>query len=368
MQNVKTQTIYFSTYDDIKNPYYGGGGALAIHEVAKRVAKKHNVRVISWDYNGRKKEIIDTIHYEKFGSPYFGPKIAMFIYQLCLPFVMKSKKFDVWFESFCPPFTTSYLPLFTSKPVVGIVHMLAAEDMERKYKLPFQGIENSGLKKYKYLISTSETVRKKIKLIGSKSKITVISNGISKVITPKKRKQKYILFLGRIEIDQKGLDLLLAGFRKFYNDNKHYQLIIAGSGDPKEIKILKETIQKKSLEKVVILKGRVSGKIKEKLITEAASIVIPSRFETFSLVALEAMAYGAPIICFSISGLSWIPKGLANKVRIYNVDELADAMSDIISERKKTNQMILNAHEYVKQFSWDAIAKKYVDYIDELEI
>lgn len=353
------QKIYFSTYDDIKNPFYGGGGAVAIHEIAKRLSKKFDVRVISWDYNGKKHEIIESITYEKFGLSFVNPKAGMFMYQLFLPFVMIQKKYDMWFESFCPPFTTAFLPLYTTKPVIGIVHMLAAEDMERKYKLPFHVIQNKGIKTYKNLVATSESIKKNIKTISAKTNISVISNGISKVVTPKMNKQKYILFLGRIEIDQKGLDLLLTAFKLFYENNKNYKLIIAGNGDPKEVKKLKELLKNENFERQVELKGKVSGKIKESLLMNAACLVISSRFETFSLVALEAMAYGAPILCFSIRGLSWVPKDLAIKVKAFSVNDLSIAITDVISNNKKTAKMIQSANEFVKQYSWDSIAQKY---------
>ena len=41
--------IIFSNYDDPKNPFYGGGGARAIHEVAKRLAVRHDVKIITAD-------------------------------------------------------------------------------------------------------------------------------------------------------------------------------------------------------------------------------------------------------------------------------------------------------------------------------
>jgi len=94
MEN-KNLPIYFSTYDDIKNPHYGGGGAIAVHEVAKRLSKKYDIRVVSWDYNGKKKETIDGVKYERFGMPTLSPKIAMFVYQLGLPFIAAKKTYTL---------------------------------------------------------------------------------------------------------------------------------------------------------------------------------------------------------------------------------------------------------------------------------
>ncbi|HSW88590.1 MAG TPA: glycosyltransferase family 4 protein [Candidatus Saccharimonadales bacterium] len=366
MLNNKKPTIYFSTYDDIKNPHYGGGGAMAIHEVAKRLTKQYTIRVISWNYSGKKEEMIEGVQYERFGYPFLSPKVAMFAYQIALPFVALRKEFDIWMESFCPPFTTAFLPLFIKKPIVGIVHMLAAEDMERKYKLPFHLIENSGIKLYKNLLVTSEALKRKIEEIHAVQSIIVISNGIDKVHKPIEKKQKYILFLGRIEVNQKGIDLLLVAFKEFAKKHTDYQLIIAGSGDKKEIEHMKEIIKKNELLKQVILKGKVSGESKESLLKNAACVVISSRFETYSLVALEAMAHGTPIVSFSIRGLSWIPQKIVKKVVPYNTVALSNALSTIVTNTALVSSMIKEGNMYAKNFTWDAIAQKYDEYLKQL--
>lgn len=362
MQN-KFSTIIISSYDDIKNPHYGGGGAIAVHEIAKRLSETHSVRVLSWDYCGKKQERIDGVQYERFGFPRLSPKLAMFFYQLSLPFIAHHKKYDLWLESFCPPFTTAFLPLFTKRPVVGVVHMLAAEDMERKYKLPFHLIQNAGLKVYRSVITTSDGLKQKVQSIHPKGTITVISNGIDKVLTPTKRKEKYFLFLGRIEADQKGLDLLLESFVKFQKELRGYKLVIAGSGDALEMEKLKKLIKILSLEDTVILKGKVTGLTKETLLQNATAVVIPSRFETYSLVALEAMAHGAPVLCFAIDGLSWIPKKAALKVQPFSIELLTKALITIVSDANLAESLKKEGSTYAKNFTWDRIADQYKKYI-----
>jgi glycosyltransferase involved in cell wall biosynthesis len=364
MQN--KPVIFFSTYDDIKNPHYGGGGAVAVHEVAKRLSGKFTVRVISWNYSGRKTEVIDSVRYERFGYPVFDPKISMFCYQLFLPFVMMQKKFAVWMESFCPPFTTAFLPLFTKKPVVGIVHMLSAEDMERKYGLPFHLIQNAGLKRYRRLIVTSDTLKKKIQKIDRLRSPVIISNGVTGVAKPVLKKSKYFLFLGRIEVDQKGIDLLIDAFSAFGKRFPGYKLIIAGSGDPVEIEKMKKLIREKNLTRDVLLQGKVTGKTKAGLFEKASAVIIPSRFETYSLVALEAMSYGAPVITFAIDGLSWIPVNASIKVPAFSVSKLSDAMVKLVSGKTVSKVIITAGNAYAKQFTWDKIAKEYEEYLERI--
>ena len=364
MQN--KHTIYFSTYDDIKNPHYGGGGAIAVHQVAKRLTKNYDVRVLSWDYCGKKKETIDGVQYERFGFSSLPPKVAMFFYQIALPFIAQRKSFTVWLESFCPPFTTSFFPLFCNKPVVGVVHMLAAEDMERKYKLPFHIIQNTGLKLYKHIIVTTDVLKLQMQKISPKTSFTVISNGIPQIFAPIQKKEKFILFLGRIEVDQKGIDLLFEAFSKFHSQHKDYKLILAGSGTKLEEEKMQNLLKEAKFKNAVELIGKVEGAKKEKLLREAACIVIPSRFETFSLVALEAMAHGTPIVCFAIKGLSWIPNNAAKKVKTFDIHALARVVEETIFDKSFMQEQIIHANAFVKHFTWDEIAKQYKKYLENI--
>lgn len=365
---MKNKTVVISTYDDILNPHYRGGGALAVHELAKRLKNIYDVKVLTWNHTGNRNEVVDGVKYERIGVRFLSPKIAMLAFQIALPLIVQFKKFDIWLESFSPPFTTSFLPVFTNKKIVGVVHMLAAEDMKRKYKiLPFHRIEDLGLKQYKNVIVTNKFLSKKIKNISSKTNITVISNGIDKVNHKKRKTNKNILYLGRVEIDQKGLDLLLMAYKAFREKSEeNYQLVIAGSGTKEQIYKLKALIKQIGLNKHVHLVGWVSGKEKETLLKNSAVMVIPSRFETYSIVALEAMAFGLPIVCFDIHGLSWISGKAALKIEPYDVDKYADAIAQILVNKRHAKSFSEYGPVYARRYTWDNVAKKYHLFIGRL--
>ncbi|MFA6502052.1 MAG: glycosyltransferase family 4 protein [Parachlamydiales bacterium] len=358
--------LTISSYDDIKNPFYGGGGAIAIHELAKRLISKYQVNIISWNHSGIANEVIDGVNYTRIGSKVVHPKIGMLFFQLCLPFVMMTSKFDLWIESFSPPFTTAFLPLFTKRPVIGVVHMLAAEDMRRKYKISLEKLEKLGLGFYKYIVVTSTNLKSKIQLLNKTINIRVIENGVDIGINHKTKRKKQVLFLGRLELDQKGLDLLVKAFSVFTKNNPNFMLAIAGNGSEQEVSKLKKMIDSCNLSDRVYLAGRVSGLKKQQLLNESYCLVIPSRFETFSIVALEAMAAGLPLVTFDIDGLGWIPKQAVVKAKSFDINSLSRQMSKVVNDQKLMSRMKSEGLAYAQDFTWDIVAKKYEELIDEI--
>lgn len=360
----KKNKIVFSNYDDLKNPWYSGGGALAIHEVARRLAKDFEVKVITGKYPKCKDEYIDNVYYQRVGLSFVGPKCGQLFYSFCLPCYVFREKFDIWFESFTPPFTTGLLPFFTRKPVVGVTHMLGGMDMWRKYKIPFYLFERWGFKFYRYFIVLSDILENEIRKYNKIAKIKIIPNGVKLQNKNDFNNQKNIIFIGRIEINQKGLDLLLDSYNKVEFSNR-YNLLIAGSGEEKEELILKSKINKFPNKEIKFI-GKVTGEGKKIFFQQASFLVMPSRFDTFSLVVLEAFSYGLPVIVFDLENLKWIPDDCAIKVKPFDVDELARAMEKLIIDTDLRKKMGDRAWEFSKNYSWDAVADKYKDYIDNL--
>jgi phosphatidyl-myo-inositol alpha-mannosyltransferase len=359
IQPLKPKLI-ISSYDDIVNPNYGGGGAIAIHELAKRLKLNYDISVISWNHSGVKEEAIDGVKYIRIGSNLIAPKLAMLLFQIFLPIISHTREYDLWIECFGPPFTTGFLPIFTSKPVIGVVHMLASQDMKRKYGLSTGFIEKIGLKTYKHIVTTTEQVNNVIKKISPHSNIYTIENGVYLPHANNQILKKQLLYIGRIEIDQKGLDLLIEAFSIFVNKNPNYTLVIAGNGLASEIFKIKKLISQAGLSGKVILPGRVNGEEKEKLFSESIAMIIPSRFETFSMTALESLAHQLPLIAFDIEGLDWIPSNCIYRIKKYDILEMVKTLEDVCLGDERTARLKKNGHNFSKKFSWDNVAKKYV--------
>lgn len=359
------QHIIISTYDDIDNPHYGGGGAIAVHEVARRLSSDYRVTVLSGMFPGASARLIrDGVTYIHIGTTGLGSKLGQMAFSAILPYYARQMKYDLWIESFTPPFSTSTLPLVCHKPVIGLVHMLAAQDMERKYKLPFRLIENAGLKWYRSFIVLNMSMKKKVLAANPNAQVTVIPNGVTMPHEKVQLEGKYFLFMGRIEMNQKGLDLLLNSYAAV-NHKLNHPLIIAGTGNENELKHLKHHIHRLNLENHVKLVGRVTGAAKEDLFRKCLAVVCPSRFETFPLIALETMSYKKCLVGFDIEGLNWIPDSCRAKVPQFSVEGLSKKLVQLSSAPDQATAIGERSFEFVKQYDWTTATKQYKEFIAE---
>jgi len=357
--------IIISSYDELKNPYYAGGGAVAIHEIAKRLDQYSAVTIFCGKYPGYKDYTSHNIHYKHIGLEVAG-RVGQLIFQLFLPYFVKNESYDLWIESFTPPFSTGFLPLFTAVPVIGLTHMLSGQDMRRKYKIPFDLIESFGLKFYKHFIVLTGMDKKKIERINPSAEIAAIPNGVNlSRNTQETIDRKHILYIGRIEIDQKGLDILIDAYHQMITIT-NYPLVIAGNGTKKEIKKLRMLIKKFHLNHRIKLLGKVGQKKKNILYQQAVCVVIPSRFETFSLVALESFSRKRVIVTFAIPGLSWIPNAYRVVAGEMKATLLKDAILSMVNNQPKRKKIEESLGKFVKKFNWDVISKKYIFYINNI--
>lgn len=354
--------VVFSNYDDVNNPHYGGGGAIAIHEVAKRLVKQYGmtVSVITGSYPGSRNETREGVQYERRGIHLFGPRVGQLIYQARLPFLLLGRYFDVWVESFTPPFSTAFLPLFTRKPVIGLAHLFGGSEMRRKYGLAFDSIERRGIQYYRHCIAVSDMARRKITELNTNCDIVTIHNGVDyNFFSGGKKKKSHILFIGRVEMDQKGLDLLLDAYVSI-KDRVALPLVIAGTGSSAEVAKLKRRIEKLHISDRVRLIGRVSDLDKKRdLFWNAALVVMPSRYETLPLVALEALASGTPLVTFDIDGMKWIPAQISQKAHPFDTGHFGALVEEVLRNETEWQRLSSGGMAFARGYDWDQVALQY---------
>lgn len=318
--------VVVSIYDDVGNPHYGGGGAAVVARVARRLADEHEVTVYCGSYRGAVSGDRDGVRYVHLPVGWAGARGGRILFSLLVPLLALVVRPDVWIESLTPPVSASLLPLVARCPVVGLVQMLCGADMQRRYGLPFEAVERRGLALYRHFVVLNDVDARLVAASSPRARVTVIPNGMELPPAGEDVADGPVLFLGRIDVRQKGLDLLLEAVRA----DPDLRLDVAGSGTPAEQARLRELVA--GLGDRVRLLGRVEGEAKEALLRGCALMVVPSRYETFCLTALEAMAHGRPVVTFDLERLAWIGPGAGLTVPAFDVEALGAAMRRLVDD------------------------------------
>lgn len=361
----KKLKIVFLDFDDIKNPILAGGQAKATLEVGQRLAKKgHKIKVLCSRYPGYKDRTENGIEYRHIGIGTKNVKLNNALYILSIPFAVgKIKEADIILECFTAPISTLFSPLFTKIPVIALTTSFEAEKFGEIYHLPLGLVEKFGLRFYKYFLPFTKFYDEKIKKINPKAVTKIVPEGVEEVFFKiKKKEPKYILFLGRYDIGQKGIDLLLKAY-SLIADQINYPLVIAGNG-PDEIKI-KKMIEELKLSKKVKMIGPTYGEKKFNVLSEALLVAFPSRQEGFSCFALEALASGLPLITFDIPGLSWSNSKVALKASPNDIKDYASLLL-CANQKELIKNMSIDARKFASKFTWNNVSDDFEDFFQEV--
>ena len=347
--------ILHLAFDDHRFPG-SGGGAVRTFEVNRRLAQRHQVTVVTMNYKGAKERVEEGVRYVQAGIryTYFGRIIS---YLLCLPLALRRYPSDLVVEDFTPPISTALVPLWTNRPVVGMVQWLWARQKSRQYKLPFFLVEQWGVRTHRQLIAVSSGIATRLQDLNPTAEVTVIPNGVEQQdVSTNGLEKADVLFLGRIEMEAKGLDLLLRAFAGI-GPLADASLVIAGDG--RDRGRVRRLVDELGLHDRVRLAGRVTGAAKLELLARARFVCLASRYEVFPLVALEAQAAGTPVLAFDIPAMREVlsPDG-GVLVRPFDVGAYAGAMLRLLNAPEQCRAMGEAGRRFVRQFHWDVVARQ----------
>ncbi|MFF3315937.1 glycosyltransferase [Streptomyces sp. NPDC003035] len=348
--------VVVSIYDDAGNPDYRGEGALVVEKVARRLCDDFDVTVVTAGLRGGTREH-DGIHYRYLPVRWAGPRLGQLLFLALLPFLARRLPHDAWLEHFTPPFSTSFLPLFSRAPVVGIEQGRSAEALWRRYHVPFFLVERIGLRCYRHLVVLSEADASAVRRLRPRADVQVIANGVEQrqIDDARLGDGDYILFLGRIDIWIKGIDLLLDAYAR---GRPPMPLLLAGSGTRAEERKLAALLA--AHPGGVRWVGHAGEGLKRDLLRDCAFLVMPSRHETFGLVALEGMSYGKPVLHFDLPALRWMSDGGDVAVPPFDVAALADGMRMLATDERARGTLGRQAGHAAQRYTWDEMTGRYL--------
>ncbi len=226
------------------------------------------------------------------------------------------------------------------------------------------------------IVCVSKDVARKVESFVKHPNLHVVPNGVNlemfKPLSPKDKlgmrkslnidESAFVLFFPSKWVFNKGVHVLAEAILRIASDYKDtYEklfliLVGKGSGDSYE-RHVEELLA--SFGRKLVLEN-IPYEDMPKFYGISDAVVVPSFYETFGMVVLEAYACGIPVIASNVGGLSEIVvHGRTGYLfEPGNASELAYAIHILVKDRENYLNMCRNALDFVKDFSWEKVVFK----------
>jgi glycogen(starch) synthase len=178
--------------------------------------------------------------------------------------------------------------------------------------------------------------------------------------------EKLVLLVGRL-VYEKGFQLALDALPGVIDEVGNVRFLVAGSGTHESE--LKAQAERLGLSDHGTFLGWIGDDVLHSLYRIADLCVVPSIYEPFGLVALEAMASGCPCIVADTGGLrEVVPVGERVGLRFNGGDaeHLGVMIERLLIDDELRDRLVTEASEHVLSFDWDDIALRTQGIYDEL--
>lgn len=334
-------------------------------EIYRRLAEHHEITLVSGLYPGAETEAeIDGIRLLRVGSArsYAASRLGF-----CLRAVEQLQKldWDLWVNEF-----SAFAPLrvpaaLRRRGLLFFQHFMGHHALAKR---PLIGgiswlAEGRALRAYDRILTVSPSVQARIqhKLRGRDVPVDCVCNGVAeRYFSLDPVEEPYLLYFGRIDIHTKGLDILLAAFARIAAEHSDLSLKIAGRGSDDQLAKVRDLIRREGVEARVQLVGAVDEEQQGELLRRALLLCMPSRYEGWGMVAVEAAAVGKAVLATDISGLcDAVQDGETGLlVPASDVVALAKGMHSLLVDGQRRQQLGKKGRNWARNFDWNLLAKE----------
>jgi glycogen(starch) synthase len=169
--------------------------------------------------------------------------------------------------------------------------------------------------------------------------------------------EKLVLLIGRL-VYEKGFQLALEAMPRLVQEVPGTRFLVAGSGTHEQ-ELRRQAADLGLLEHGTFL-GWIGDDVLHSLYPIADICVVPSIYEPFGLVALEAMASGCPCIVADTGGLREVVPhdGAGLRFRPRDPEALADVAVKVLRDEELGRRLVAEGREHIRGFDWADVGEQ----------
>jgi glycogen(starch) synthase len=170
-------------------------------------------------------------------------------------------------------------------------------------------------------------------------------------------REKLVLLVGRL-VYEKGFQVALEAMPRMVSNLSNVRFLVAGSGTHEQE--LRAQATALGLDGHCTFLGWIGDDVLHTLYRIADLTVVPSIYEPFGLVALEAMASGCPCLVANTGGLREVVphEEVGLRFRSRDPQSLAEVATRLLADETLGSRLVAEAYEHVRSFDWTDVAER----------
>ncbi len=256
----------------------------------------------------------------------------------------RSVKKIYWVHMIAPKLTRGYLGEFTNTfhwPTLRLIRYRLEQWFYR------QTVFEDGT-----VLSNNPFYREILQKWFPKNRIHILSHYSGVEVPQLDVEKKYdLVWCGRFHA-QKGLPELVDIVARLKLKKSDIKLVLIGSGDSALERKLNQMIAARKLTENIIRTGYLEGDEKFRVMQQARVFVMPSWFESFGQVNLEAMKCGLPVVAYDLPVFAVFKKGMV-KVPVRDNEKMTTEILRFLTDPQAYDELRQDALSFSSDFSWD---------------
>ncbi len=350
-------------YDDWKNPWLDGGGALRARKIYRRLADRHEITLVTGRFPGAPgEEHRDGLRILRVGSDHSYARSRLGYCRAAVA-CLESLEWDVWVHEF-----SAFAPLWVPRRLrgLGVLFFYHFVGHHALVKHPLVGgvswaAEALTLRKYQRIVTISPSMQERVRarLQRKSVRIDCVYTGVeARYFNLEPEEEPYLLYFGRTDVHTKGLDVLVRAFARIAPDYPELGLKMAGRGSARQMERLRRLVHRTAVADRIEVLGGVDEERKGELLRRALFVCAPSRYEGWCIAATEASAAGKAVLGTWIDGLQDAVRHGETGILVEagSVEHLAQGMRRLLDDPRLRRSLGEKGRAWARRFDWDRIA------------
>lgn len=356
-------------YDDPGNPWVAGGGAVRAFEIYRALGDRVGATIVSGSYPGARDETVEGVRYRRLGArrPYAWSRLT---YAAAASRLLRRGDYDVAAFEF-----SVYTPILLpgDRPIGLVIHHVTGPTSRERFGGVVGGavaaVERRMLRRARHISLSAEWGVGQVRPLAPDAELHVVGAGVGEeFFAVERREGDYLLFFGRLDVFQKGLDTLLEAYAALRRRRGAATppLLVAGRG--KDTEVVERLARELGVADHVRLLGPVSDARRLDLLAGALVLLMPSRFEGFGLVAAEAMAAGVPLVASRAGSLPEVVDAPRGGVLVPPEDPeaLAGGVGALLDDDRRRAELSASARESARRYQWESVADRHLRFLERV--